>query len=236
MVLLLFEQRPAVLVQRLLVERRIGAVLDYLVVGSLGFVVALLHEQRLAAAKLRLVDVHRLRVLRDELVERGERVVEPPLCLVGARELIEHEVVLLVVRIRLEQLLVHPDRAAEVVTERLNVALQLDRVGVFELQVGQAAHRFGAQQRIVGREVEKQTVALHGLGLAAIDRSRPVDFDDAALERLDGARGISVVAVAMPERPDRGDREQRGQRGAHLAPSASTEPAAAGATRAAARS
>jgi hypothetical protein len=139
-----------VFVERLLIERRIGAILDDLAVRALGFAVALLDEQSLAAAELRLVDVRRIREFSDQLVERRERILEPSLGLVRSRELVEHKVVLLVVRIAFEQLLVQPDRiAADVAAKCLNVRLKLHDIRGLELQIGEAPHGLRAQHRVV---------------------------------------------------------------------------------------
>ena len=238
-VFLLLEQRPAVLVQRLLVKRRAVADTDHVRVGALGLAIALLHEQRLAAAKLRLVQVRRARVLGDELVERRERLVDAALRFVSARELIENEIVLRVLRISLQKPFVHLDRAAES-PERLHVRRELLGVGRLELQVGEPPHRFRAQHRIVGGDVEKQAIALHGFRFTADDRRVRVDLDVGALEVLDRARRLDrLLAIAIAdERPDRRRREQHEQRRvAHgpLSPSAALA-SPVGSTRAAARS
>ena len=104
---LLLEHGPAVLVQGLLVEWRAIAFLEHDRVGALRVAIALLHEQRLAAPELRFVELLRARVLLDQAIERRQRVVDAPFGFVSSRELVENEIVLGVVRIRLEQLLVH---------------------------------------------------------------------------------------------------------------------------------
>ena len=238
-VLLLLEQRPAVLVERLLVERRAVADADHVGVRALGVAIALLHEQRLAAAELRLVEMRRSRVFRDEPVERRERLVDAPLGLVGTRELIENEIVLRVLRIRLQQLLVHLDRAAER-AERLYIRRELLGVGRLELQVGEAAHGLRAQHRIVGSDVEEQPIALHGLRFAADDRGVRVDLDGGALEVFDRARRLDGL-LRSRSRPNGqiADAASSTSSGALLIgrpPRATLGGSAAGSTRAAARS
>ncbi len=237
--MLLLEHRPAVLVQGLLVECRAIAFLEHDRVGALRVAIALLHEQRLAAPELRFVEMLRTRVLLDQAIERRQRVVDAPFGFVSSRELVENEIVLGVVRIRLEQLLVHLNRAAER-TERLDVARKLLDVGRLELQVRKPPHRLGLEQRVVGRDVEKQAIALHRLRFAADDRRLRVHLDVGALEILDRARRL-VGSIAIPaERPDRGHREEHEQRRvAHWTPPASAAAArfaGAGSTRAAALS
>jgi hypothetical protein len=207
-------------------------------VRTLRFPIVLLHEQRLAAAELCFVEMRRRGVLRDQAVERHERVVDAPLGFVRSRELIQHEVVLGVVRVGREQLFVHVDRAAQV-AQRLDVARQLLDVGGLELQVREASHGFGFQQRIVGRDVEEQPIAFHGFRFAADDRSGGIDLDACALEVLDRAGRLDGPVAIAAEGPDRGDRQQHDQRGAGHSPapaSAAARVAPAGAPLAAARS
>src|SRR5690606_40205271 len=102
-VALLLEQRPAVLVERLLVECGRGPALEHAAIRVLGFGVAARDEERLTATEVRLVVVDRVGVLRHEPVERRERGVDVAARLVRARELIKHEIVLRVARMALEK-------------------------------------------------------------------------------------------------------------------------------------
>ena len=54
----------------------------------------------------------------------------------------------------------------DLVEHRVDVGRELFGLGGFELQVRQAAHRLRLEQRIVGREVEEQPIALDRLRLA----------------------------------------------------------------------
>src|SRR6185503_21165357 len=83
---LLLEQRPTVLVERLLVERRGVTRSQHVLVRALRVAVVLLHEQRLAATELGLVAMRCLRIFGQQAVERRERIVDAALRLVRARK------------------------------------------------------------------------------------------------------------------------------------------------------
>src|SRR5205823_7580985 len=99
----LLEQRPAALIETLLVEQRARASPDDGGVGALGVRVALVGEQELAAPELHLVELRTLRIALHDPVERAERLGGLAGGLVGACQLIEHLVVARIVGVRLEQ-------------------------------------------------------------------------------------------------------------------------------------
>ncbi len=96
----LFEQRPAVLVEALLVEMRALALLDDDGVGLFGLGIRLRREQQLAAPELHFVHLRAVGILLDDAIQRGERLLGLAGGLVGARELVQHLVVARVVRDR----------------------------------------------------------------------------------------------------------------------------------------
>ncbi len=105
----LLEQRPAVLVQALLVEiARPG--FDDGAVAELCVVIAARAEQDFAATELRFRVPRTLRIFRDQLIEHGQRLLGFGLRLVRARQLIHHCVVARVVGMRLQQTFVELDR------------------------------------------------------------------------------------------------------------------------------
>ncbi len=98
-----FEQRPAMLVQRLLKERGLRTDPDDRGIRELGGRVVPGQEQDFAAAKLALVEVPALGVGGNEPVQHLQRQRRFAERLVCARELIQDLVRVLVVGVRLEQ-------------------------------------------------------------------------------------------------------------------------------------
>ena len=144
------ELRPAELVERLFVEARFVAVIDHAAVGHLGVVVVLVQEQHLAATKLCLVDERRLRIPLDEIVQDPQRVLGFASHLVGPRQLIENRVVAAIVRVLVQQRVKQTNRVViGFEFDRAGVSGQLFGLGGFELEVGETAHGFGLQFRIV---------------------------------------------------------------------------------------
>ena len=163
----LLELRPALHVERAVVEGRAGLALHQLRVGLLGTRVLAAVEQQLAAAELGLVAVHRVRVRGDQAVERCQRGFRPAAQFVRTRQLVEHAVVVRIVRVGLQVVLVAGDRGP--VVGRVAGAGALV-VGALHLQVAQAAQGLRAL-RGAGRDVEKALVGGRGLFGAGLDRA-----------------------------------------------------------------
>ncbi len=193
----LLEQRPAVLVEALIVEARSGSELDDRFVGALGRGIALVREQDLAAAELRLVDVMAFRITRNQPVESRERLVRLRVELVGARELIQHGVVALVIGIGFEQggIKMNGLRRPQALVRR-QLVLDALGLGAFQVQIAQSAHRLLAKRRITGVQVEEAFVAVHGLGVVHALGGVGTDVDLLAVEILDGLR--LLLGVRMP--------------------------------------
>ncbi len=109
---LLLVQRPAELVQGQLVVRRGAAHGDDRAVGALRIEVFLAHEVVFAAPEVHLVDVLRIGILGDQAVHDLHGLVGLADLVVGARHLVEHLVVALVIRVGLEDLPVRFDGLA----------------------------------------------------------------------------------------------------------------------------
>jgi hypothetical protein len=207
-----------VLVERLLVERRRRPPPEDVRIGALGLRVTPLHEQRLTAAKLRLVEMHGARVLGDQAIERSERLLDAPVGLVRTRELVKHEIVLRVRGIRREKLLVERDHVRERGAAPMHVGLRLLGLRALELEIREAAHRLGAQEKIVRRKNEELPIALPRLRLAIRDRAAPLDLHGTRLQR--GDRAIDRFVAISPEGPDCGsDESDEQRRPTHGAPS-----------------
>ena len=124
----LLEQRPAVLVEALLVEGGRGATADDGRVGLLGLRVALGREQQLAAPELHLVELRALRIALHDAIERGERLLGLAGGLVGARQLVQHLVVARVVGVGLEQRRVELDGLGALQVDRRDLVLPGARI------------------------------------------------------------------------------------------------------------
>ena len=179
----LLVQGPAVHVEGAVLEGRGRGALDQAGVGLLRFGVLRGVEQQLAAAKLGLVAEAGLRVIGDELVERGQGHFELPAKLVRARQLVQHAVVVRIVRVGLEVVLVLLDRALVV---GVGAGVGALVVGALHRQVAQAALGLGAL-RCARRHIEKTLVG--GRGLLGADRHHGIG--PRGRRCGDGARGQS---------------------------------------------
>ena len=164
-------------------EGRGRGALDQAGVGLLRFGVLRGVEQQLAAAKLGLVAEAGLRVIGDELVERGQGHFELAAELVGARQLVQHAVVVRIARVGLEVILVLLDRGLVV---GVGAGVGALVVGALHRQVAQAALGLGAL-RCARRDVEKALVG--GRGLLGADGNHLVGRRRG--RRGHGARGQS---------------------------------------------
>ena len=142
----LLEERPAVHVQRTLVERRAASALHRHRIGFLRPGIVAQREQQLAAAELRLVPVRRPGILLHQLVERLQRRLQVPAQLVRAGQLVEHAVVARIVRIGLQEGLVLPDRGLVVGGGPCGLPGGHARVDGVHLEIAQAAQRLLAMR------------------------------------------------------------------------------------------
>ena len=208
LILALLEQRPAVLVKTLVVEAGGGTYLDDGLVSGLRLGVRLVREQDLAAPKLRFVDEMAVGVLRHQLIQGVERPVGLRVQFVGARQLVQHRIVALVFWIGLEQRRVQMDGFGG--TQSLvgrEFTFNAFGFPAFEIQVAQAAQRFGTQRGIPRIQIEKPLVALHRLGRIDILRRVGADIDLLVVEILDRRRFF------RRSRQRRGTEQHRGQYG-----------------------
>src|SRR5258705_5781445 len=177
----LFEQRPAVHVERALVKRRRFAFLHHRRVGLLGLGVAAERKQQLAAAELGFVAIDALGILRDQAVQGRERAPEIAGLIVGVRELIEHAVVARMGRVGPQQILVHLDRVA--VFTRAGTPGQAVLCAL-DLEIAETAHRFRAHP-IARGGVEKLAISLDRGCPAGFDRGIALHDDLSSLETRD---------------------------------------------------
>ena len=132
--------RPAVLVLRRHEERRlVGQVHDDLVFG-LGLRVALGQEQQFGAAEVRVADQIGIRMALGQPPQRVDRGIDLADVLVGARELVEHAVVVLVLGPVVQQLVVETDRVLDRLLALLGIALGIAHL---DLQVREATGGLG---------------------------------------------------------------------------------------------
>ena len=189
LVFALLEQRPSVLVEALVVEGRLGTDLDHGLVGRLALPVRLLREQQLASPELHLVDVSAAWIARDQLIQRGQRLVGLGIEFVGPRQLVEHGIVALVLRVRREQRRIEMDGlGGPQPLVRDEFALDALGFGALQIQIAEPAQRLGPQRRIARVQVEESAVAVHGLAGVHPARGRRIDLDLLRFEILDGRR------------------------------------------------
>ena len=141
------------------------------------------------------------------MIHGRERELGLGIELVRPRQLVEHCIVALVLRIGLEQRRVQADRVrgAQALV-RHEFAFDALRFRTLEVQVAQPAQRLGAQRRIAGVQIQEAAVAVHGLfGVDAL-RGRGTDIHLLPFEVLDGGRvlGLREGRGAAPARRDHG--------------------------------
>ena len=203
------EQRPAVLVERLVVESRaVRSARYHGGIGLLRVTVAPGGKQHLAATELHLGDPAALRIARDDRVECRQRLRGLARGLVAARELVEHLVVALVVGIGLEQRRIQADRLGARDVDLRHLGAHALELAGFQAQVAQTPQRLGAQLRIGVLQLQELAVILHRLAGAARHLRVPAHLDLLAAEIADGR--------SVPARPGRGRERSSagsGQRG-----------------------
>ena len=150
----LLVQRPAVHVQRTVVVRGRGLARGQAGVGLLRLGVLAGVEQQLAATELGLVTEARVRVARDQPVERGQCGFQLAAEFVRTCQLVQHAVVVRVVRVGLQVGLVLHDGGAVV---GVGAGIGALVVGAFHRQVADAAQGFGALRR-TRRDIEEPLV------------------------------------------------------------------------------
>jgi hypothetical protein len=206
----LLEQRPAVLVQALLVEIAVGTGLDDRGVCGLGVAIAAGAEQDLAAAELRLRVPRALRELPDQLVEHRERLLRLALRFVRTRQLIHHRIVARVIGVRRQQALIEPDRLLQLQTfdARIHAAGPRGFVDL-HLQVAEASHCLGAHLLVARLQLQELAVLLDRLLRLHVARRIGRDLDFAVLEVLDRARGL-LLGGRYGDRAECTDADERG--------------------------
>ncbi len=189
MIVALLEQRPTVLVEALVEECRCRPEFDDGFISGLRSRIRLGGEQQLAAPKLRLVEEAALGELGDEPVEGGQRLVDLRVELVGARELVEHRIVALVLGVSLQQRAVQRDCLLRV-QPLVGCKFALDALGLsaFQMQIPESPHRLGAQLRIARVQIEEPLVGIHGLRGADSLRRVGLHLDLALVDILDRGR------------------------------------------------
>ena len=209
----LLEQRPAVLVLRRLEERRLAGEGHHRRVFDFGFFITLQAEQQLRAAEMGVACQLRVRMPAVQLGERVHRLGALAGVLVGARQLIEHAVVVRVVRALREQLPVEADG----VRQQLVALRTAAAAGVvhLHLQVGHAAQGLGTH-RLVGREFEDLAVVLQrllGVGRDGVgeDDRQLVLVRRLLLGQLPDRRAL-VLRTQVGLRPAGGDQRRGGER------------------------
>ncbi len=186
---LLLVERPAELVERELVEPGRGAALCDRAVGFFGVDVAASREEVLRAPKPNLIYAARVRVLGDQSFGYGDRLVGSAELVEGARLLVEHPVVVLVVRIGVEDAVVERDRL-----ERAAALL------VGNLTIGQRELVIGAERDLVDRGCAgfEYAVGFKGLGSRA---HLSLDVDPARRHHGARARGGEGRYLCLTEHP-----------------------------------
>jgi len=202
----LLEQRPAALVQALLVERRACAAPDDGGVGALGIRVALVGKQQLAASELHLIELRALRVALHDPIQCAERLPGLAGGLIGARQLIEHLVVTRIVGVSLKQRRVELDRLGPLQVHRGDFLFQPLHLAGVEVEVAETAQGLGAQLRIGILQLEKVPIVFHRPGGVSAHHRVAVHVDLARGEIPDG--GLAGRGRQQRERERR--REGRG--------------------------
>src|SRR5690606_12249687 len=162
-----------------------GSALDDGGVGAFGVAIAAHAEQDLAAAELRLREPTAVRVGTYQTVEHVERAFGAAIGLVGARQLIHHRIVALVVRIGAQQSFVQLDGFLHLETAERLVTCGTRAFIDLQLQVAESAHRLCTQARIVRLHLEKTAVLLDRLLRLHVCRRIGCHLDLAILEVLD---------------------------------------------------
>ena len=229
----LLEERPAVLVQTLIVVAAGGTGRNDCRIRRFGVAITRRAEKQLASPELRLRGPFALRELRDHLVQHCKCFLGLRLRFVRTRELVHDRVVALVFRILLEQRFIQLDRF--LVLQAIEVRGTSGARGFidFDLQIAQPAHRLRSHLFVRRFELEEALVLLDGLLRLNIRRRIALDLDLAILEILDRAGGLGLL---VGERGRAGDqcRQQCGARSgaqpcgrvttAHCPPSLPGEP------------
>ncbi len=152
------------LVQGLGVEPGSPTQPDHDRIGARGLAVVLRGKQQFAAPELHLVEQAGVGVAGDQLIERGERLIGLARRLVGTRHLVQHLVVARVVRIRLEQQRIQPDRLDTHEVDVRQILVQVVELIALLVQITQAAHGLGTQVGISALQFQEPFVILHRLG------------------------------------------------------------------------
>ena len=214
LVAVLLEQRPAVLVQRLFVERRLGIERQHGRVGALGRLIALAREQDFATPELHFVEQRRLRKTRNQLVQRRQRRERIATAFLRPRQLVEHQIVARKIRVFGEQTAIQGDglgigRGAKLVA----AALQFVGFAGFEFEIAETTQGLGGAFRIGAGKLEKLAVVFARQTFGIGDRRVWRQIDCAAGEiakRL--ARSLVLRTVGCHRRPQADAGQQRADR------------------------
>ena len=190
-------------VKTLVVERGGAADFDDRFVCALGPRIGFFGEQQFAAPELGLVDVMAGGVVGHQLVQGGERLFRLRIQLIGARQLVQHRIVALIFRIRLQQrgIQMNRFRGAQAL---VGYQLALDAFGfrALEVQISETAQGLGTQRRIARIQVEKALVAVHRLVGIDILRRIGADVHLLRVEILD-CRRVLVRGMARQRHHER---------------------------------
>ena len=178
----LLEQRPAMLVERLHRELRIGAATEHRRVGLLRVVVPLRAEEDLAAPELRLFEVLATGVVLHESIEGAERLVWFADAVPGPGKLVKHDAVRRVLGVFREQPLVGLDCFTPD-CDGAGGALVLcaQGVGCSEAQIAQSPQRLCPHSRVCTLDLQKLAIGVgrelgvrrHRFGLRDLDTAFP---------------------------------------------------------------
>ena len=184
------EERPAAFVERLFVEFRLRLQREDGGVRPLRIGVPLQAEGRFAATELGLVIVGRLRVTRDEFIERAQCLRRIPRGFVGASQLVEHGIRRRILGIILEQALVSGDRllCRRHGARARRAFFTAQRLSLRQPQIAETTQRLGPQRRIGTLDLQEILVAARRLVRIGRHRLRAIDRHRAGWKVLQGRR------------------------------------------------